>query len=120
MRGITAPAGERTLVFRRRFSSLPLEVEFESATEAGGPPSGTVERVGSRWILGRTTSTIPLSSINRLRKGFWDTFFDIYVIPAEPVTLMVTRPALRNRLLLGGLALLVVAVAAAIVFLLAP
>ena len=69
MRGITAPAGERTLVFRRRFSSLPLEVEFESATEAGGPPSGTVERVGSRWILGRTTSTIPLSSIKPAAQG---------------------------------------------------
>lgn len=89
-RQITIAAGERTRVFRRRFSSLPEEIEFTSSS-AGG----TVERVGSRWILGRTHSEQPLAGTNRVQKGYWDTIFEVFVTPAQPVVVTVHRPKLR-------------------------
>lgn len=84
-----------------------------------GPVSGAVERVGSRWIFGRTTSIAPLRGFNSVRKGFWDTLFEVYVTSDSPVAVTLTRPALRSRVLVGALALFVVAVAAATVLLVA-
>ncbi|MBI5158012.1 MAG: hypothetical protein HZA58_08390 [Acidimicrobiia bacterium] len=110
MRTITIPAGARTLVFRRRFSSLPRTIRFDADA-----PGGTVERIGSRWILGRTPSTGPLQSHNEVRKGYWDTFFEIFVTPDRPVRVTIARPRLARRLLIGSLALAVVAAAAVVV-----
>lgn len=106
MRQITIPAGQRKLVYRRRFSSLPQEIEFTS-TSAGG----TVERVGSRWILGRTRSEQPLAAANRVQKGYWDTFFEVFVTPAQPVVVTVLRPRLRRAVLILALAVGVAIVA---------
>ena len=119
MRQVLAPAGVATRVFRRRFSSVPLDVEFEVAAAPGGTVAGRVMRVGSRWVLGRVRSTAPLLESNRVRKGFWDTWFDVYVLPEMPVTVTVRRPAMRSRIVVGALALLVVAAAATTVFLVA-
>jgi hypothetical protein len=109
MREITIPAGQRTLVYRRRFSSIPQEIEFTSSS-AGG----TVERVGSRWILGRTHREQPLAVANRVRKGYWDTFFEVFVTPAQPVVVTVPRPRMRGVLLIAALVVLVVAIAVVI------
>jgi hypothetical protein len=107
-REITIDPGQRALVFRRRFSSLPQTIQF-NATPAGG----IVERIGSRWILGRTRSVMPLQVHHELRKGYWDTFFEIYVTPDQAVRVTVARPRLERRLLIGALATFVIAVAAA-------
>jgi hypothetical protein len=113
-RTLTIPPGVRTRVFRRRFSSLPQTIRFDA-----DPPGGVVERIGSRWILGRTSATTPLQAHNECRKGYWDTFFEIYVTPDRPVRLTIDRPRLARPLLIGSLTLVVVAVAAALVFRLA-
>ena len=108
-RQITIAAGERTRVFRRRFSSLPEEIEFTSSS-AGG----TVERIGSRWILGRTRTEQPLAATNRLHKGYWDTFFEVFVTPLHPVVVTVRRPRLRRVLLILALVAVVAAIAVAV------
>lgn len=106
MRQITIPAGQRTLIYRRRFSSIPQQVEF-TATAAGG----TVERVGSRWILGRTHDSVPLVEHNSVRKGYWDTFFEIFVTPDREVTVTVPRARMLRRVVIGALAVSVVVIA---------
>lgn len=111
MRQITIPGGQRTLIYRRRFSSIPQDVTF---TTTGASVTGTVERVGSRWILGRTHESVPLAARTTVRKGYWDTFFEIFVTPDREVTVMVAGARMARPLLIGGLALAVVAIAIAI------
>lgn len=112
MREIAIPAGQRTLVYRRRFSSIPQEIEFTSSS-AGG----TVERVGSRWILGRTRSEQPLAAVNRVRKGYWDTFFEVFVTPTQHVEVLVQRPRMRRFALVLALAVAVALVAVVVAML---
>jgi hypothetical protein len=106
-RTITISAGERTRIFRRRFSSLPQTVQFDAV-----PAGGKVERIGWRWILGRNRSATPLESRNVVTKGYWDTFFEIYVTPEHDTVVTIARPRLARRLLIGTLAIAVIAAAA--------
>lgn len=108
MRQITIPAGQRTVVYRRRFSSIPQEVSFSAS---GSSVTGTVERVGSRWILGRTNESFPLGTHNTVRKGYWDTFFEVFVTPDREVTVTVPRARMMRRLLITALALSVILIA---------
>ena len=79
--------------------------------------SGTVERIGSRWIFGRTVETIPLGPEVAVTKGYWDTFFEIYVTSDRGVTVRVDPPSMRGRALIWGLAALVtIAVIAILAF----
>lgn len=110
-RTIQIPAGVRTLVFRRRFSSIPQTIRFES-----DPAGGTIERVGSKWVLGRTRSTHSLQTSNEISKGYWDTFFEIYVTPDRTTQVTIDRPRMKPLLLIASLVLVVVAVAAVVVF----
>jgi hypothetical protein len=110
-RTIQIPGGVRTLVFRRRFSSIPQTIRFEA-----DPAGGTIERIGSKWVLGRTRSTQPLQTSNEISKGYWDTFFEIYVTPDRPVRLTIDRPRMARLLLIASLVLVVVAVAAVVMF----
>ena len=70
--------------------------------------AGTIERVGSRWILGRTHETVGLAAQNVVKKGYWDTFFEVFVTPDRAVTVSIARPRLAKRLLIGALVLAVV------------
>lgn len=106
----------RTRVIRRGFSSLPQVFEFTASAEQGGEVSGTVERVGSRWILGRTNTSFPLRSHNEVRKGYWDTIFEVFVTSDTAIRVAVTRPRLTHRLLIGTLVAAVVVAAAAVLY----
>ncbi len=116
-RTITLEPGVRTLVFRRRFSSLPQVFEFSAAAVNGGSVAGTIERVGSRWILGRTHSSSPLLVQNEVRKGYWDTFFEVFVTAAVPVQVVVPRARLSHRVLIGALVVAVIVAAGAAMYL---
>lgn len=115
MEHIEVRAGERVLIARRRFNSIPSVIEFTAEPlDPHNRVAGTVERVGSRWVLGRTTEQYPLETVNRVHKGYWDTFFDIYVTPAIDVLLELPRFSMRRGRLIA-VALLVVAIAAVVV-----
>ena len=115
MRSLEVPPGQQTRVFRRRLSSLPLTVTLRAKPlRHGDPVGGIVERVGSRWIFGRTRSTVPLAGHVVVMKGFWDTFFDVLVTPDVPVVLDVESPRMRNRAAIWGLAAIVVSAVIAI------
>ncbi len=90
--------------------------EFSAAAVSGGAVTGTIERVGSRWILGRTHSSSPLLAQNEVRKGYWDTFFEVFVTANIPVTVVVPRARLSHRMLIGVLAVAVIAAAAAVAY----
>jgi hypothetical protein len=111
----TIDAGRRVRVARRRFNSVPSEFEFTvDPVRLGDRVSGTVERVGSRWILGRTVDRFPLEPVVRIHKGFWDTLFDVYVTPDVDVNVTAHRATLRSRVLVIGLVAIVIAAAVTI------
>jgi hypothetical protein len=112
-----AAAGERTLIVRRRFSSIPLVFDINVTSAEGGLPTGSLEKVGSRWIFGRTRELIPLAARHRIAKGFWDTLFDVYLIPDRAVAVTVARKRTAHRLNLGRLAAIVLGVAVVIYWL---
>jgi len=113
----TVAAGERSLVVRRRFSSVPLVFDIDVAAVDGTPPTGTLERSGSRWIFGRTKALVPLGARNRVVKGFWDTFFDVYVTPDRAVTVTMARKRTAHRLTIGLIAAVVLIAALAVYYL---
>jgi hypothetical protein len=114
-RSITIDAGQRVRVIRRRFNSVPSLFEFAAdAARPGETVSGIVERVGSRWILGRTVDRFPLEPVVRIHKGFWDTLFDVYVTPDVDVNVTAHRATLRSRVLVIGLVAIVIAAAVTI------
>jgi hypothetical protein len=114
-RSITIDAGQRTRVIRRRFNSVPSLFEFTvDAARPGETVSGIVERVGSRWILGRTRDTLPLEPLVGIHKGFWDTLFDVYVTPAVDVVVTAPQASLRSRRLIIGVAAIITIVAVTI------
>jgi len=111
----TLPAGTRTRVFSRRFSGIPQAFGFDAVGVDGAAPAGTVERVGSRWVFGRTREVLPLRERNTLRKGYWDAFFDVYVTPEAPVRITMTRTPTHRRLIWTLAAVVVIAAAAILV-----
>ena len=76
---IRLKAEETAIIYRRNFSSVPMDIRFEAVSLDGGTPSGTVTIRGSDWVFPKSAITQPLSPQNRVHAGFWDTFFSIEV-----------------------------------------
>ncbi len=116
---IRLQSGEKTLIFSRNFSSVPMTYHFQATALDGGPLNGEIEIQGSHWIFRKPSLSQPLQAHNVVRAGFWDTFFRVYVITYGDVE--VTRPkgSLVTDRWIVFLAILLVIVAALVVFLLA-
>ena len=76
-------------MIHRRSGSIPREYVIVTERVGGGPPSGTVEVRGSRWLFRRPPVVVPLQSEVRVVKGFWDTLFSVHVVPDDDVTVTV-------------------------------
>ena len=112
---MTIAAGQRVRIARRNFSSVSTIIEFGAEPiQPGDRVSGTVERLGSRWILGRTHTQTPLLGVNRVHKAFWDTLFDVYVTPDIDVEITTPRSSLRLPVVVIVLAVAVVLTAVAV------
>ena len=72
--------GEKVTIFRRNFSSVPIDFHFHASALDGGQPDGEVEIQGSDWIFPKKPTTQPLQKHNVVHAGFWDTFFSVSVI----------------------------------------
>lgn len=112
MAGVPARGGVRTRLVARRFSSVPATISFEAVPLDGGEDVGG-RIIGSRWVFPRQPVVTGLARHNTVSKGFWDTFYRVFVTADRDVRLIVRAGArsLFPRLLAG----LVAAAAAAVV-----
>lgn len=91
MKPIHAPAGQRTILKKIRQGSIPMEFDFTIEPASPGTPlKGLMEVAASHWILPQTPTQFPLESRHRIKRGMWNTFFTITIIP--DVDVVVTRP----------------------------
>jgi hypothetical protein len=104
--------GERRKVFKRSFSSVPLDYVFEArALNEGEEPEGIVEVKGSAWIFPKTPERQPLQGKNTVHAGFWDTFFSVTVTATNAIEVSVPARRLSSMRWVIWLALAVVTVA---------
>jgi len=91
MQPIHAPAGQRTVLKKIRQGSIPMEFDYaiEPATP-GTPLEGLMEVTASQWILPQAPKQFPLETRHRIKRGMWNTFFTITIIP--DVDVVVTQP----------------------------
>ncbi|WP_155834605.1 hypothetical protein [Leptolyngbya sp. PCC 6406] len=87
---ISLKAGETAIIYRRSFSSVPIEICFYATALAGSDPKGELEIQGSRWVFPRPPLLYPLQPQNIVKAGFWDTFFKIKV--TAHIDLEITFP----------------------------
>lgn len=94
MREILARARERTPVVTRRFSSIPGTISFEAVPVDGSDHAdGTVEVIGSNWVFSKPPAVAPLLRHNTVHKGFWDTFYSVFVTADRNVRVRVEGTA---------------------------
>ncbi|WP_204140993.1 hypothetical protein [Halomicronema sp. CCY15110] len=111
-------AGETTVVYRRNFSSVPMQIHFEAIAANGHPPQGTVEIRGSQWIFPKSPVQQPLQAMNTVEAGFWDTFFAIAVTADTDLTITRANRQSGGRFLwILGLVVGISAIAVAMVLL---
>jgi hypothetical protein len=72
-------AQETATIYRRNFSSVPMEIHFDARAASGSEPIGEVEVQGSNWVFPKPAVVQPLQPQNTVHVGFWDTFFSIQV-----------------------------------------
>lgn len=113
---VSIPAGTRQHIFRRFSSSLSQHYEIEVApAQDGGPISGTVEVQGSNWIFVKPIEKLPLSEKVVVHAGYWDTIFNVWVIPDQDVEVTMQKVRKPMPVLLIILAAVVIAAAVALV-----
>ncbi|MBE9032543.1 hypothetical protein IQ266_22650 [filamentous cyanobacterium LEGE 11480] len=110
---IELKAGEKLTIFRRNFSSVPVEYRFEASSLDGSEPSGAIEICGSNWIFPKPPLVQPLQTINVAQAGMWDTFFRVDVTAHEAVILMLPkrRGQIDQRVILLAVVALVIILA---------
>lgn len=80
MKRISVKKGERTPILHIVSDSIPQSVLFGARPLEGDEPVGGTVEVERRTLLGRRAPiTYALQPENRIRKGFWDTGFKIFV-----------------------------------------
>ena len=113
MREVAIRKGERVRVIHLLFDAIPQIVRFTAEPADGqGTAGGTVEVAGSKWLFSKPVVTRPLEARNAIEKGFWDTFYSIYVTPDRDVTIRFESRHFHIKYLLW--ALMVVVILAAI------
>ncbi len=116
---IRLQSGEKTTLFTRSFSSVPMSYHFQATALNESTLDGDIEIRGSRWVFRTSPSTQRLQTHNVVHAGVWDTFFSVSVIAHcdMDVTIPTRRP--HSMRWIVWLAVLVMLMAAAAVFFLA-
>ncbi|MCX7552822.1 hypothetical protein OS175_02930 [Marinicella sp. S1101] len=72
-------AGEKVEIYCRRFSGLPLTIEFGASAKNCNKSYGHIEIESFGLMLNQPNRTIALDAYNSIKVGFWDTFFRVLV-----------------------------------------
>jgi len=82
MNAANAPAGQRTILYQIRQGSIPIDFDFTVEPLGEGEPlEGELEITASSWIIPGTPQRIPLQARHQVRRGMWNTFFTLAIIP---------------------------------------
>ena len=118
---ICLKAQETVTIYRRNFSSVPMDICFDAVALDRGQPMGEVAVQGSNWGFPKPALMQPLQPQNNVHAGFWDTFFSIRV--TAHTDLEITFPGQKFDLspwLIWAIAAIILVVAtAALIFSLA-
>ena len=90
-----ARAGERTVLYRIRQGSIPIDFDFTvTPVHSGQMLTGYLEVRASAWIIPGAPEQIRLLPRHQLRRGFWNTFYTLTIVPEVDVQIM---PVLADR-----------------------
>ena len=112
--------GERKRIIRKIGNSVPVTYQFKAEPlSAQDTLSGTVEVSGSNWIFSKQPVLQKLEADNSVGKGYWDTFYSIYVTPDCNVKITFNQAGVSKifPLLLGAGLVVVVAISLVIAML---
>ncbi len=88
-RTITCPAGEWTPIFRHHFVQMPYAWTVTFVAADGGPVTGAVagevKETRSSWIIPNPPILLPLVDKMYFERGWWNTFYSVYVKPTRDV-----------------------------------
>ena len=117
MKSIEIKAGQRTRIISKFSGSIPTDFKFSAAaTNGSSTVSGRVEVKGSNWIFPKPAISQPLSQDNLVRKGAWDSFFNVYITPDVDVRIEVPKSSMILHWIIIVLAISVVFAAVAVSF----
>jgi hypothetical protein len=104
-------AKQRTKIFSRKFSSVPMEYEFSVKPINSQALSGQVDVEISRTIFKNTNYQLPLQEKHVIKAGFWDTFMDVYVTADDDIEVELPKRRMGSKPVIIGLILVVLALA---------
>ena len=107
-------AKERTQIFKRSFSSVPMTYEFTAELAGTGEVSGMVEVEITQTLFRKKHLKIPLKRNNVIKATFWDTFMDVYVTADQDVSIEKPQKSMSATPLIVGLILMVLALASVV------
>ena len=113
MREIIIKKGERRRILHLVFDSIPQLVTLKAEPMAPATPlGGTVEVVHSQWLFAKAPASQNLAPDNALQKGFWDSFFSIFVTPDQDTRITFQSRHFIVKYLIYAFAILIVLAAA--------
>ncbi|MAS97022.1 MAG: hypothetical protein CMO55_27845 [Verrucomicrobiales bacterium] len=118
MKEVELKAGEKRIVVKRQFSSVPMEYHFQARpADPSLPLKGQVSIDRNKIFSHPPVENIALREQNSISAGFWDTFVTVTVQAEEDLIVSSKRIPGKSILPILLIALLVTAIAAAISFL---
>lgn len=86
MKIISVKSGQRKRIIRQFSNSLQSTYNFSAEPVAPGKNvSGIIEIRGSNWVFPKPPVRLDLKRDNKVKKGMWDTFYSVYVLPETDV-----------------------------------
>lgn len=116
---ISVVAGEKVEIYCRRFSSLPLVIEFGASAKEHNKSYGCIEIESFGLMLNQPNRTIALDAYNSIKVGFWDTFFRVLIKADYDLEVTIPKPKrVKGVSKIMALAFSVVVVSAVVIVLL--
>jgi hypothetical protein len=90
-RTIPCPADQWTIIFQHAFVQLPATWTLVFRAPDGAPIAGELRVKRSSWILPNPPELLPLQPVMHLRRGWWNTFFNVQVKPSHDLLADIRR-----------------------------
>ena len=89
-------AGERTRVIQRFSNSIPATFLLRAKTlDESQTLSGLIEIETSALLFDKKTSQLTLKAEQSLNKGYWDSFYSVFITPDYDIELSLSGAPLR-------------------------
>jgi hypothetical protein len=102
-------ADEKTKIFSRRFSSVPMTYEFTAKPVGTGELSGEIGVEITQTLFRKKSLSIPLQVDNVVKATLWDTFMDVYITADVDVEVTMPYQRMSAKPIMLGLVVLFIA-----------